>query len=211
LDDIDAVFADRGAMTVELRACCFARAEPNRRGQSMRKRVLAVCLPLLVLVAVTGCAKGKADDGKDVASVQGSAAPTATPSVSEIERGRQHAQCMRDHGVPEADPQINADGSVHTGGGYDKHTLDDNVLAKAIEACKQYQRVLSPDVLAKKVEGARQVAKCMREHGVEGYPDPDPNDLGKSLPDAVRDDPQYDSAKDICDTKQSSTPATEKG
>ncbi|MFD0578219.1 hypothetical protein [Dactylosporangium darangshiense] len=51
----------------------------------------------------------------------------------------------------------------------------------------------------------------MREHGVEGYPDPDPNNLGKSLPDAVRDDPQYDSAKDVCDTKPASAPATEKG
>jgi hypothetical protein len=177
----------------------------------MRKRVVAVYLPLLVLVAVTGCAKGKADDGKDVASVQGSAAPTATPSMSVVEQGRRHAQCMREHGVPEADPQINADGSVRLGGGYDKHTLDDNVLAKATEACKPLQAVQPPDVTAKKVEGARQVAKCMREHGVEGYPDPDPNDLSKSLPDAVRDDPQYDSAKDICDTKQSSTPATGKG
>lgn len=177
----------------------------------MRKRVLAVYLPLLVLVAVTGCAKGKANNGKDVASVQGSAAPTATPSVSVVEQGRRHAQCMRDHGVPEADPRINADGGVSFGGGYDKHTLDDNVLTKAIEACKQYQPVQPPDVMAKKFDGARQVAKCMREHGVEGYPDPDPNDLSKSLPDAVRDDPQYDSAKEVCDTTRPSTTATEKG
>jgi hypothetical protein len=118
---------------------------------------------------------------------------------------------MRSHGVPEADPRINSDGSLRTGGGYDKHTLDQDVLAKAIEACKQYERVLSPDDLAKKVDGARQVAKCMRDHGVEGFPDPDPNNLSKALPDAVRDDPQFDSAEQVCDTKPASTPTTEQG
>lgn len=176
----------------------------------MRKRVLAVYVPLLVLVAVTGCAKGEASDGNGVASVQGTAAPTATPNVSVVERGRQHAQCMRSHGVPEADPQINADGSVRTGGGYDKRTLDDNVLAKAIEACKQYERVMSPDELAGKLAGGRELAKCMRDHGVEGYPDPDPNDITKSVPDAVRDDPQYDQAKEACQGPKVSTPATAK-
>jgi hypothetical protein len=177
----------------------------------MRKHALAVYVPLLVLVAVTGCARGQANDGNGVASVQGSGAPKATPSLNAVERGRQHAQCMRNHGVPEADPQINPDGSLHTGGGYDKHSLDQDVLDKALEACKQYERILTPDELAEKLPGARELAKCMRDHGVEGYPDPDPNDLGKSLPDAVRDDPQYDSAKEICDTKPASTPATEQG
>jgi hypothetical protein len=180
----------------------------------MRKRGLAVYVPLLVLVAVTGCSKGKANNNNGVASVQGTAAPTATATanMSTVERGRQHAQCMRSHGVPEADPQINADGSVRTGGGYDKHNLDQDVLDKAIEACKQYERILTPDELAEKLPGARELAKCMRDHGVESYPDPDPNNLGKSLPDAVRDDPQYDSAKQVCETRpQASTPATVQG
>jgi hypothetical protein len=111
---------------------------------------------------------------------------------------------MRDHGVPEADPRVHPNGEVSVGGGYDKHTLDQDVLDKAIEACKQYEVVMPPDILAQKLPGAREVAKCMRDHGVANYPDPDPNDLGKSLPDSVLDDPHYEQAKEICDTRGAS-------
>jgi len=172
----------------------------------MRKRVLVVCLPMLALALAAGCAKGNAgkDNGTDVASLHGSATPSATPSLSVLEQGRRHAQCMRDHGVPEADPVVLPDGGWRVGGGYDKHTLDQNVLDKAIEACKPYTVVLPPDVLAQKLAGAREVAKCMRDHGVANYPDPDPNDLSKSLPDSVRDDPHYEQANDICNTRGAS-------
>jgi hypothetical protein len=115
---------------------------------------------------------------------------------------------MRDHGVPEADPRVHEDGGITVGGGYDKHELDQDVLDKAIEACKPYQVVFSPEVMAMKLAGARETAKCMRAHGVENFPDPDPNDLSKSVPDAVRDDPQYDEARDICATKGVSPGAT---
>jgi len=165
----------------------------------MRKSVPAICVSIVALLVAAGCAKP--DDGAPVASVSGTGAPSATPNLSVLEQGLRHAQCMRDHGVPEADPRVNPDGGVSVGGGYDKHTLDDGVLANAIEACKPYQVVMPPDVQAAKLAGAREVAQCMRAHGVESYPDPDPNDLSKSLPDEVRDDPDYDQAKEICDTR----------
>jgi hypothetical protein len=169
----------------------------------MNKRLLVVCLPMLVLAVAAGCAKENAgkDNSKNVASVHGTAAPSAMPSLSYLERGRRHAQCMRDHGVPEADPRVQPNGDITFGGGYDKHTLDQGVLDKAIEACNKYKVVQPPDVQAKKLEGAREVAKCMRDHGVANYPDPDPNDLGKSLPDSIVNDPHYEQAKQICDTK----------
>jgi hypothetical protein len=62
--------------------------------------------------------------------------------------------------------------------------------------------------MALKLAGARVVAQCMRDHGVENFPDPDPNDLSRSVPDAVRDDPQYDEAKAVCDTKGASPGVT---
>src|SRR5262249_42262673 len=105
------------------------------------------------------------------------------------------------------DPRVQPNGDVQVGGGYDKQTLDDAVLSKAIDACKPYQVVLSPEVQAQKLAGARVVAQCMRAHGVEDYPGPDPNDLSRSLPDVVRDDPQYDEAKLVCDTKGGVTPS----
>lgn len=172
----------------------------------MRKPILAVCVPILAILVAAGCAKS--DDGKGVASVGGTARPTATANLSVLEQGRRHAQCMRDHGVPEADPVVKPDGGIRLGGGYDKQTLDQDVFAKAVEACKPFEVVLSPEDMALKLAGAREVAQCMRAHGVENYPDPDPNDLSKSLPDAVRDDPQYDEAKQICDTKAASPAVT---
>ena len=102
---------------------------------------------------------------------------------------------------------VNAEGGVRVGGGYDKQLVGDEVLRKAVEACKPYQVVMPPDVMAQKLAGAREVAQCMRAHGVESYPDPDPNDLSRSLPDAVRDDPEYDQAKEICDTRRPSPSA----
>jgi hypothetical protein len=172
----------------------------------MKKPILAVCVAILAMVVAAGCAKP--DDGAGVASAGGATTPSATASLSVLEQGRRHAQCMRDHGVPEADPRVNPDGGVSVGGGYDKHTLDQDVLDKAIEACKPDQVVLSPEVMALKLAGARVVAQCIRAHGVENFPDPDPNDLSRSLPDAVRDDPQYDEAKAVCDTKGASPGVT---
>jgi hypothetical protein len=172
----------------------------------MRKTVPAVCVSILTLVLTASCAKP--DDGAPVASVSGTTIPSDSANLSVIEQGRRHAQCMRDHGVPEADPRPNDRGGVTVGGGYDKHTLDQDVLDKAIEACKPYQVVLPPDELAAKLAGARETAQCMRAHGVENYPDPDPNDLGRSIPDEVRDDPEYDEAKEICDTRPASPGAT---
>jgi len=165
----------------------------------MKKPILAVCVPILALAVTAGCSKS--DDGNGVATGAGATAPVATQYLSFLQQGLQHAQCMRDHGVPEADPVVNPDGSVHVGGGYDKHTLDPGVFDQAVEACKQFQPVLPPADQAAKLAGARATAQCMRDHGVESYPDPDPNDLGKSLPDEVRDDPDYDQAKEICDTQ----------
>ena len=159
------------------------------------RRVLSAGLLALLVVAAAACSK--ADDGKGVASAGGSATPGATPSLSELEQGIKHAQCMRAHGVPEVDPQVGSDGNVRVGGGYDKGAVDGDVLRQAIEACKQYEPVLPADVLAQKLEAAREESRCMRAHGVENFPDPGP-DLRVDIPDSVRQDPQYDEAKAVC-------------
>jgi hypothetical protein len=166
----------------------------------MTKPVLAAALLPLLLVAAAACTKADSDGG--VASVNTAAAASATPSLSVVEQGRRHAQCMRDHGVPEADPIVEPNGGFHLGGGYDKAALADGVLERAIQACKPYTPILPAADLAAKVAAARQFAQCMRDHGVESFPDPDPNDLGKTLPGAVRDDPQYDQARETCQTAE---------
>lgn len=170
----------------------------------MRTRFRAACLLLLVLASAAACSRSAGSTG--VASVHRTAATSATSATtsrSMLEQGVRWARCMRQHGVPMGDPVATGRGGIHFPGS-DKHALDQNVVDKAKQACQQYFPVLSGADLAAKLASARELALCMRAHGVQNYPDPDPNDLGKDLPDAVRDDPQYDQAKTICGTRRSS-------
>jgi hypothetical protein len=166
----------------------------------MTRRILALTL---VLAVAAGCS-----DAHDptVASAGGPGAPSATPTLSFQEQGLRHARCMREHGVPEADPQVDADGNVRVGGGFDKSAIDPDVFATAMAACQQYRPQLNPQERAAKLEGARQESRCMREHGVENFPDPDPN-LDRNVPDSVRDDPQYDEAMAACMRRGGTSPA----
>lgn len=167
----------------------------------MGKRVLVACLLPLVLVTTAGCAKSPT--GRDVASVNGSAAPSPTPSLSFEAQGRRHAQCMRAHGVPESDPQVQPNGSVRVGGGYDKQSLDPDVVDAAILACRPYEPVLAGPDRDLKTQGALEYARCMRAHGVENFPDPDAN--GRFALPTEQSDPDYDAARATCRTPVAST------
>jgi hypothetical protein len=146
------------------------------------------------------------DDGHDVASVDGTPVPTATSTLSFEEQGLLHARCMREHGVPEADPQVFGD-RVRVGGGYDKSAIDPQVFADAVEACRQYEPVLPPEEAAGKAEAGREEARCMRAHGVENFPDPGP-DGHADVPESVRLDPQYDEAERACIRHGGSAPSS---
>ncbi|MDG6106721.1 hypothetical protein Daura_29145 [Dactylosporangium aurantiacum] len=159
----------------------------------MTRRVLAaLLLPLLLLAACT-----TADDGARVASAGGTATPGSTPTLSFQEQGLRHARCMREHGVPEADPVVDGNGNVRVGGGYDKGSIDGEVLERAVAACEQYRPVLDAGELAGKLDVAREESRCMRAHGVEDFPDPEP-DLDLEVPDSARQDPQYEEARAAC-------------
>jgi hypothetical protein len=152
------------------------------------------------LVALAACSKST--DGKGVASASGSARPSPTPSLSDVEQGRRHAQCMRDNGVPEQDPRTRPDGTVQIGGGYDKDAVDQNTLRNAIAACRAFEIVLAPEDQARKLHSQREYSRCMRAHGVEDFPDPDAN--GQIiLPDEITD-PDFDAAKAFCEAQDAS-------
>jgi hypothetical protein len=169
----------------------------------MSKRVLAVCLPLLTLVVATGCSTS--NNGRGVASVSGSTVPSAMSSLSFAEQGLRHAQCMRAHGIPEADPQVQPNGGVRVGGGYDKQAVDQDMLSKAVEACKPYEPVLTGPDRDLKLQGALELARCMRAHGVENFPDPDAN--GRFQLPEEQTDPDYDQAWATCRTRASQSPS----
>jgi hypothetical protein len=158
-------------------------------------------VPLVLMLAV-GC--GKTQD-KGVASVDGSSQPNAAtspmPSLSARDRQFKYAQCMREHGVPMSDPVFSGDNvefSMPTPRP-DRATQD-----KAQAACGQYQGGGNGGAPpAEKTDAMRQYSQCMRQHGVEHFPDPGANgDI--QLDKSVQDDPQFPTAKTTCDAMMAS-------
>jgi hypothetical protein len=122
------------------------------------------------------------------------------PSLSARDRQFKYAQCMREHGVPISDPVFSGDDvtfSMPTG-------IDKAVQDKAQAACGQYQGGGNGGAPpAEKTEAMREYSQCMRQHGVEHFPDPGPNgDIQLDKP--VSDDPQYSAAKVACDALMAS-------
>ncbi|GAA5010715.1 hypothetical protein GCM10023317_47310 [Actinopolymorpha pittospori] len=107
---------------------------------------------------------------------------------------------MRGHDVPQPDPEVvNGDG-IRFGGAH-KDGVDAGVLEKAQEACERYRPVLPASDMAHKVELSRLFARCMREHGVANFPDPEPDGRFDIKP-PVENDPQFPPAKETCDAQE---------
>jgi hypothetical protein len=128
-------------------------------------------LPVLVLLALAGCASRT---GGDAVATAGGAATPATPSASataEKGDGLKFAQCMRENGMTWfEDPAPDQRGvRIKIPQGQDKAKVD-----AALEACKKFMPNGGepPKLDAAAIERARQMAKCMRENGVPDFPDP---------------------------------------
>ncbi|MFB4267401.1 hypothetical protein [Nonomuraea sp. GTA35] len=164
----------------------------------MRRRVFSalVTAPFALALVLTGCGSGDGG-GSDVASVTGtgtgSQAASAKPSEDPQAKGLKFAQCMRENGIDMPDPD--PDGRVMMK--FDKNTPQEKVQA-AQEACKQYApsgtRQGGGD--PKQAENMRKLAQCMRDNGVEAYPDPEGN-MMRITPE-VGEDPDFKAAQEKC-------------
>jgi hypothetical protein len=150
----------------------------------------------VIVLGLGAC--GNTDDGAQVASANGGSTATTTqlgdqPAVDEDERRQQFTQCMRDHGVDLPDPEPGSKGRVRIhGDGPDKEEM-----RAALEACRQFMpnggERMQPS--PQDLEKMRQMAQCMREHGVD-MPDPDPNGGGLLLtPKGTDGEPEIDEEK----------------
>jgi hypothetical protein len=169
----------------------------------VRTRVLVGCLLPLALAAGAACSKSAG--GRGVASIQ-SARPNVTVSLSDLAQATRWARCMRAHGVPIPDPVSNGHGDYQYPG--DKGAIAQaggDAIDSATNACKALQPVIPPDEVAAKLAQAREEARCMRAHGVENYPDPNPDSFtnvlgrgGGEIPESVHQDPQFPDARAAC-------------
>src|SRR5215218_10169877 len=87
----------------------------------------------------------------------------------------EYAQCMRQHGVDMPDPQFQGGGIMQRGP--DEKTPRATV-EKAEDACKEIREAMEPSEPPSEEEqkemkdAALAHARCMREHGIENFPDP---------------------------------------
>jgi hypothetical protein len=132
----------------------------------------------LLAVALGGCSGPSRKPG--VATVGGTASgrPTASPSpVDRAEQIRLFTKCMREHGIDVPDPATNPGdgGGTVIFGDPQQGGPDPTKIEAATKACEQYlpNGGDPPKPDPAQVESMRKFAKCMREHGVPDFPDPD--------------------------------------
>ncbi|GGU99378.1 hypothetical protein GCM10010182_15430 [Actinomadura cremea] len=162
----------------------------------LRTRGVLATLPLALALALTGCG-GDGEDGSGVASAGGEAAAGAgagaEKSLSPEEMGVKFAQCMRENGVQMEDPKPGGGLTLNAKG------VDKKVMEKAQEACREFSPMENgrpPN--AEDQERAREHAECMRENGVEAFPDPKPNQRGIRITPEVGEDPDFEAASEAC-------------
>ncbi|MCC8244593.1 hypothetical protein [Saccharothrix luteola] len=143
-------------------------------------------VPAALALVLTACGSGGAEVGSSSSS---------SAAMSQEDRSREFAKCMRDNGVDVPDPEPGG-----KPGGFGKVDRTDPDFERAREACREYLpgggdlSKVDPD----KLEQLRAFSQCMRDNGID-LPDPDPNG-GKlsGLGRIDRDSPAFRSALDAC-------------
>ncbi|MER5753714.1 hypothetical protein [Streptomyces sp. NPDC002088] len=134
--------------------------------------------PLLVISAIAlTLALGTMGCGKDEEPQVASANPSATTADGTAGGSQaspiKYSRCMREQGLTwYPDPQADGGLSVSVPDGTDPKKLE-----AAETACKKYYPGggKSGKAPAEDIAKIQKAAKCMREHGVTNYPDPDAN------------------------------------
>jgi hypothetical protein len=127
-------------------------------------RLLAAALLAAGALAVASCG----GDGEPAASA-------ADRERESREAGLEFAQCMREHGVDMPDPSSSRGRQAFSVGPGEDTTPEE--FEAASEACAKYREKMKPPELSEEQqqefkEAALANARCMREHGIENFPDP---------------------------------------
>jgi hypothetical protein len=138
---------------------------------TMRRIAPVAAMLALVLAACTD----RPDPNNGIASANGGGVgPTsagASPPADAAYDGVKLAKCLRDQGIPADDP----------GPGQEKPQIPESVSKEQIDAAMEHCKQFAPDygktappLDAATLEQLRKFAQCMREQGVDSFPDPGP-------------------------------------
>jgi hypothetical protein len=163
------------------------------------KRGLAVVLLALAL-ALAGCGDS-GDDGDGIATAGDDPTEqsdsgddgTGAPTEDEIyEAQLAYVECMREHGIDMDDPQPGEPLRLRIEG-------DPEEAQAAQEACQDLLPQQGPGGANPEEAQERMLgfAECMRENGVESFPDPQPGG-GIQIGPEQADDPDFQAAQETC-------------
>ncbi|MEU8984178.1 hypothetical protein [Streptomyces sp. NPDC048309] len=154
-----------------------------------RTRGTPTALPPALALALTLLLSGCGSDG-DGTSTAGAAASKSAKD----DQGVKFAQCLREHGVDVEDPEPGK--GLRITGHLPKATVD-----KAMEDCRKYDPMQNGDASADPEAEARvrKLAQCMRDNGVEAFPDPEPGKAGLQITGDIANDPDFAKAQKTCD------------
>jgi hypothetical protein len=167
----------------------------------MRRRLAGVLLALSLVVTVAGCGGSDGDDDGIATAGDEGAEPTedgdsAPEELSEDERYEAqlaYAQCMREHGIDMEDPQPGEPLRIQLRG-------DPEQARAAQEACQDLLPEGGPGRGGDDPEMQQRMlefAQCMRDNGVESFPDPQPGGGIQIGPDQA-EDPDFEAAQETC-------------
>jgi hypothetical protein len=152
----------------------------------MNRSVLLAASAATIALTVAGC--GGSGDSKT----------NSSSSNSNLEKAVKYAQCMRENGLTDfPDPDKNGRFVIAAGG----PGRDTPQFKKAQQACKSQEPPGikdDPAELAKEQASWLKFANCMRQHGIQDFPDPKD---GRLLVDRNRinvNSPQFKNALKAC-------------
>jgi hypothetical protein len=178
-------------------------------------------LLLSTLLVVAACSSGETESTTDtIATLETTTSTTAAstttttepPTLEEV--ALDFTQCMRDKGVDMPDITFDADGQpVISGALADEFDLFDAEVQAALSSCRGIfaeagegvELQLDPELVAEVTDQLTEWAACMRDNGVEDWPDPLPTFSGTEIPfpmaemAAAFNDPEFADAMDACE------------
>jgi hypothetical protein len=168
-------------------------AERTEEEPMKRTPALLAALLLGLTLVLAGCGSDAGSDG-DVASASGKDSEDKKDSDATSEDDRQaqslkFAKCMREHGVEMADPK---GGRIEIKGGPGQ----EDTMKKAQEACQKYLPQISEADRKEMTEHALKFSQCMRENGVEKFPDPKGGMM--RMTEDIAKDPDFQKAQEAC-------------
>ncbi|GII94962.1 hypothetical protein [Sinosporangium siamense] len=168
----------------------------------MQRRFLkwAAAMPVAAVVLLaSGCGSeptntGVASAGGGTTATSG-AAPAAAASLSPHERGLKFAQCMRENGVPMDDPEPGGGIRLNVQG------IERSTVEAAQQKCQEFApqggQGGGPGGNPQMAENLAKMAKCMRDNGVEAFPDPE-GGMMRITPE-IGEDPDFPAAQKKCE------------